>query len=96
MSWRDKLEKLEKDVAEGRENETRRDHRKKDGTTRKIQKAFDDLGVMDLLESIRDELWGAGTIEHNLNAFSFQAGLFFDYPDYIPGFVNVPLGDIGP
>lgn len=96
MSWRDKLEKLEKDVAGERENETRRDGRKKDATTKKIQRAFDDLKVMELLESIRDEMWGAGTIVHELNAFGFQAELFFDYPDYIPGFINVPLGDIGP
>ena len=76
MAWRDKLKKLEKDVAEGRENESRQDIRKRDTMTRKVHRVFDDLGLMELLESIRDEMWGAGKIRHEINSYGFEAELF--------------------
>jgi hypothetical protein len=95
MGWRDKLKKLEKDVAEKRENDSKHENRKKDAMARKAQRAFDDLGILEFLESIRDEIWGAGTIQHEITSYGFEAELFYEYPDYFAGHPTAQVSEMG-
>ena len=86
MAWKDKLKKLEKEIADKREKDNSHDNRKKDSLTKKVQRVFDELGIMEILEGIRDEMWGAGKIHHEVGSYGFEAELFYDYPDYHPGY----------
>ena len=86
MAWKEKLKRLEKEVAEKREKDGSHENRKKDALIKKVQRAYDDLGIMPILESIRDEMWGAGKIQHEITSYGFEAELYFDYPDYIAGY----------
>lgn len=95
MAWRDKLKKLEKDVAEKRESDNKHENRKRDAMAKKAQRAFDDLGILEFLESIRDEMWGAGTIHHDINSYGFEAELFYEYPDYFAGHPGTQVSEMG-
>jgi hypothetical protein len=95
MTWRDKLVKLEKEVSDKQESDSRHDHRKRDAMAKKAHRVFDELGIMDFLESIRDEMWGAGKIQHEINSYGFEAELFYEYPDYFPGHTSSSLTEMG-
>ena len=84
MDWKEKLDKREKEVAEKREQSANLERSKNDILMGDIQKAIDDLGIIERLKSIRDEIWGAGDITQELTMDGFEAVLYYDYPEYFP------------
>jgi hypothetical protein len=84
MTWKNKLERLEKDVVEKREVVAEQDKITRASLEKESQRAFDELGIIDVLQSIRDDIWGAGEIRHEVTSYGFEAELYYEYPEYFP------------